>query len=203
VVERDLAAAAGGSEALLIPMPGNRFRIAVDPTPRSGWDDYEIPARSDVTRHRMRFRVGHELGHTLFYERVDGEMPSRTHGSSRQEEAFCDRFARGLLLPDNALRRCRRADRLLQIQREYDVSLEVVLRALGEVQEVHAALFYWHPVSRRPVLQWSNLDAGDKLRKWRLAVHNALRPMRGALYVPSAEATLLAHRRQALVIQSL
>jgi hypothetical protein len=36
VVEADLAAGAGGCEALLVPVDGDRFRIAVDPTPRSG-----------------------------------------------------------------------------------------------------------------------------------------------------------------------
>jgi hypothetical protein len=200
--ETDLASVAGGSEALLIPLPRNGFRIAVDPTPRGGWDNRDSSSRRDVRRQRIRFRVAHELGHTLFYQRTPGELPWRNHGRSELEEAFCDRFARGLLIPDGAVRRCRRISGLLRIQHEHDVSLEVAVRALADIQGLYAALFHWPAKGGGPVVQWSNVAARPQLENWRSAVASGARHMPDALALPAAEAALLGRRRQALVIAS-
>ena len=201
--ETDLASVAGGSEALLIPLPRNGFCIAVDPTPRGGWDNRDSSSRRDVCRQRIRFRVAHELGHTLFYQRTPGELPWRNHCTSELEEAFCDRFARGLLIPDGAVRRCRRISGLLRIQHEHDVSLEVALRALAEVQGLYAALFHWPAKGGGPVVQWSNVAARRRLENWRSAVAAGARHIPDALALPAAEGALLARRRQALVIASV
>lgn len=202
VVERDLAVANGGCEALLIPAARDRFRIAVDPTPRSGWGSTSSRDRSDVARRRIRFRVAHELGHTLFYARSPERPPSRPHGASAEEEAFCDRFARALLLPDQVFDRCQTVAALPRIQGQYDVSLEVTVRALAELRDVDAAVFYWRRGSSSPVVQWSNLGTRSRLGRWRSAVAEALSGAVDALAVSSAEAVLFADRRQAVIVAS-
>ncbi|MFN2468673.1 MAG: ImmA/IrrE family metallo-endopeptidase [Gaiellaceae bacterium] len=91
--------------------------------------------RADLDRHRYRFRVAHELAHTLFYARPGGR-PRRRFAVTGQEEAFCDRVARALLLPDQAvLHRAPTPTALLCVQREYDVSLEMCVRAFAEVHD--------------------------------------------------------------------
>jgi IrrE N-terminal-like domain len=202
VVETDLATGAGGCEALLIPMANNQFRVSVDPTPSSGWGARTALRRSDVARQRTRFRVAHELGHTLFYERAPGRTPRRTRQGGPQEEAFCDRFAQALLIPDNVLRRCGNAARLVRLQREYDISLEVAIRAFAEVRGVDAALFHWAECGSKPIVQWSNVALCERIRKWRAAVGAAVVKTRATLDVSSADAVLLRSRRQALLIAS-
>ena len=133
VARRPLRAAVGGIEATLTPRDGDRFSVVVDPEPAGGWQRIHVPLRGDLARHRYRFRLAHELAHTLFYDRSHGR-PRRRFPVTAAEEVFCDRYARALLLPDHAL-----ADRMvtptevLSVQREYDVSLELCVRAFAEV----------------------------------------------------------------------
>lgn len=88
-VER-LGARDGGQQAALLPRWGGGFTILVDPdlTPaqRSDNPDPVIVAR---------FRVGHELAHTLFYSET--APPRRAVALSPQEEEFCDAFAWALV----------------------------------------------------------------------------------------------------------
>jgi hypothetical protein len=133
VARLPLRAAAGGIEATLTPLDGDRFGVVVDPEPAGGWQRIDVRLRADLARHRYRFRLAHELAHTLFYDR-SGARPRRRFSVTAAEEAFCDRYARALLLPDDAL-----ADRMvtpaevLRVQREYDVSLELCVRAFADV----------------------------------------------------------------------
>jgi Zn-dependent peptidase ImmA (M78 family) len=150
----------------------------------------------------MRFRVAHELGHTLFYERSPNQRPRRVRRGGSREEVFCDRFAQALLLPDDVLRRCGTAARLVRLQGEYDVSLEVAVRAYAELHEVEAALFYWAESSSKPVIQWSNVRPLERIRSWGSAVGAAASNVRKTLAVSSADAVLLRGRRQALLIAS-
>ncbi len=48
---------------------------------------------------RYRTAIAHELAHSLFYE-LDGEVPRRFVGHSKQEEYFCFDVARRVLAPD-------------------------------------------------------------------------------------------------------
>jgi hypothetical protein len=201
VFEGDLAAAGGGCEALLIPVASNHFRIIVDPTPRSGWGQRHAEQKA-VHRQRVRFRVAHELGHTLFYRRFPTQVPSRARERSQPEEDFCDRFARALLVPDSVLRDCREPEHLVDVQQAYDVSLEVALRGLAEVLKLDAALFFWNDRDHRPVVQWTNLPNQRRLGKWRRATRAALSDTRISLNVQSAKGLMLPRRRQALVLQS-
>ena len=64
-----LRAAAGGLQGLLIP-GGEGFHIVVDSEPPGGWGTLRGRLRRDVARHRIRFRVAHEVAHTLFFART-------------------------------------------------------------------------------------------------------------------------------------
>ena len=129
-----LSAAEGMREALLVPLEGNRFGITVDPTPAGGWASIPAKLRARVRRHRLRFRIGHELGHCFAYSRSGGR-PKRHLLDSPAQEAFCDRFSRALLVPEErAAATTATVDGLLALQESCDVSLQVAARALAEAQ---------------------------------------------------------------------
>jgi hypothetical protein len=161
VERRRLRGAEGGIEATLTPLDGDRFKIVVDPEPPGGWDRIDPAVRADLERQRHRFRVAHELGHTLFYDRSAGR-PRRRVAVTRREEAFCDRFAQALLLPDGAVAKCAPSPgEVLRIQREYDVSLETCVRAFADM---HGGVFFGLLVSKgakRPV-RAATMGVGDR-----------------------------------------
>lgn len=163
---RTLRGAAGGVEATIAPLDGNQFRVVVDPEPAGGWERVDEAIQEDVARQRYRFRLAHELCHTLFYDR-SGIRPTRRFSVTRREEAFCDRFARALLLPDVALSGCDATPaEVLRIQREYDVSLELCLRAFAEV---HAGGVFALLLARRggaPVLRPQWVSAAELPARW-------------------------------------
>jgi hypothetical protein len=157
--EECLSAAAGQQEALLMPLRENRFGICVDPTPRGGWSKIRLALRPEVRRHRFRFRFAHELAHTLFYDR-SGDKPRRLHSAGPEEEAFCDEFARALLVPAGAVtKRPPTAASLLALHRDYDVSVEVAARAMAASHpELNVALWFKYPDGDWSA-QWSNIPA--------------------------------------------
>ena len=119
---------------MLTPLPEDRFGITVDPTPRGGWQRIPVHLRKELRRHRFRFRVGHELGHTYFYAR-DGDRPRRHLFDSPEQEEFCDAFSRELLVPIRAARRAAPTpDGLLRLRSTHDVSLELAARSLSAAQ---------------------------------------------------------------------
>lgn len=185
VRECRLSARDGGLEALLIPHRGDAFAITVDPTPRGGWRRCPPPLREALRRHRLRFRIGHELGHTFFYWREGGE-PERHLRDSPAQERFCDAFARALLVPAEALaERPVTADSIVTLQREFDVSLEVAARAMADAHP-GTAVALWHWSGTRPQLQWaSNADADGIPR-----------------YAIPPDAVRLTERRQALLCRA-
>jgi hypothetical protein len=152
-----LSAAGGQQEALLIPLDDNRFGICVDPTPRGGWSKIRPALRPEVERHRHRFRVAHELAHTLFYDR-SGTRPRRLRPGSSEEESFCDEFARALLLPPYAVRqRPPTGHSVAMLHREYDVSLEVAARGMAAAQEGLAVAVWYQRPGGGWHLQWANV----------------------------------------------
>ena len=126
----ELEGRGGGREAMLVPLQENRFGIIVDPTPRGGWSLVPQPVRHDLRRHRLRFRLGHELAHTFFYARRAGQTPRRRLFDSDQQEDFCDRFSRSLLVSRRRIADMEPSvEGLLSLQQACDVSLEVAARA--------------------------------------------------------------------------
>jgi len=142
----------------LIPLGENGFRIPVDPTPRGGWDDVEGPLRKALYRQRRRFLVAHELAHSLFYERSEGQRPARATPLNEAEERFCDEFARWLLLPRAVLERRRSsASAIFDLHREFDISVEVAARALTMAHpELWVAILVFSRDRDRWQLQWMN-----------------------------------------------
>jgi hypothetical protein len=195
-VERaDLDVASGGCEALLVPRCGDRFAVIVDPTPRDGWGCRSSATRGEIARRRIRFRVMHELAHTLFYSR-SGDTPWRHGPESMAEEQFCDQLAASLLLPEKALAACDTASRLVATQRRYDVSLEVAVRAWARVHSVDAALFFW-TTEMRPEVQWATRSRARPIRDWLRELRQSdatLSALRGAT------AHVLRDRQQAVVL---
>lgn len=137
-----------------------------------------MPLRSQLRRQRARFRIGHELGHTFFYWR-DREEPERHLIDSPAQERFCDAFARALLVPPQvASERPPTCATILDLQREFDVSLEVAARSVASGHpRAEVALWHW-AVGARPQQQWANHSCGAEV---------------------APDALRLAERRQALV----
>jgi hypothetical protein len=141
---------------MLAPLPSNRFGVSVDPTPPGGWQRVPIHLRKELKRHRLRFRIGHELGHTLFYSR-EGDEPQRHLFDSPSQEDFCDSFSRELLIPQQYARRAKPSpEGLLRLRERCDVSLELAARAMSAVQpEVGIALWFDRP-EKGMTLQWAS-----------------------------------------------
>ncbi len=158
ISQETLSAALGQEEALLIPLDGDRFSICVDPTPSGGWARIKPRLRRELRRQRHRFRVAHEIAHTLFYDR-GGERPRRRFPGSDQEEAFCDEFARSLLVPRAVARKCGLTpSAVFSLHSSYDVSVEVAARAIAAAQPgVEVAVWYEDP-NHALLLQWSNVS---------------------------------------------
>ena len=61
--ETDLGVHRGGHEALMFPGADGRLQIRVDPRPKDQWGTSSRQLRDQTRRHRLRFRVAHEVAH--------------------------------------------------------------------------------------------------------------------------------------------
>ena len=115
-------------DALLIPRPDGHFSIVVDPIPKT-----ETRLSADIIRHRNRFRIAHEIGHSFFYDR-NFTPPRRLFPASTKEEEFCDEFASALLIPRSIVAQ-QIADpaSIFELHKQYDVSVEVAARSISRV----------------------------------------------------------------------
>jgi len=130
----------GGKQALLIPKPGDRFDICVDPTPSAGWGSTPAAIRKELHEHRFRFLVGHELGHSFFFART-GDQPRRSRRAGRAEENFCDEFARWLLIPPTvASGMPLSAETIFRLHSRYRVSVELAARAVAAARPSEAQI---------------------------------------------------------------
>lgn len=112
-------------EALLIPKDRGGFDIIV--SPMTGDFSKEHP----TVRHRLRFRIAHEIAHSFFYDRRHNPA-KRTIAGSPEEEEFCDRFASALLVPQRLIQNVEpTAPNVLLLQQSFDVSAQVAGRALA------------------------------------------------------------------------
>lgn len=124
--EVKLSAQDGGLEALLVPEVDGSFAILVDSDP---------PGRTlspRVRRHRYRFRVAHEIGHSFFFDR-SVKPAKRLLSHSSEEEAFCDAFAGALLVhPQISAKERPTPEAVFRLSKTFDVSLQVAGRALAK-----------------------------------------------------------------------
>lgn len=86
-----LGAAAGGSQARMLPLPAG-FEVTIDPEPAPGEPDDPAEAAA-----RWRFRLAHELSHVLFFSKETPHV--RVRRAEAGEETFCDLVAALLLVP--------------------------------------------------------------------------------------------------------
>lgn len=129
-------------EAAMLPLDG-RFHIYM----QSNFKDFQKSSR------RRRFTLAHEIGHTLFFERREGELKVRRDAPRGEAlEAACHRAASMILIPTKALtaelrERCLEGgERIRELADRFDVSIEVMIRRLNEL-----SLFgnSWAPVLTR------------------------------------------------------
>ena len=191
------------------------FYLRVDSEPANGWGDIAPSLREATARHRLRFRVGHELGHTFFYERRKGESPRRARRWTKGEEEWCDEFARQLLVPATSAEALpATADSVFRLQSKFDVSLEVAARALASAHgKATVAIWFWPPdaeeLQESLLRQWVSCEA-PALRHWRRSsvVANALadgesKGLLASLSRPSRQLMATARhgrRRQVVVV---
>jgi hypothetical protein len=133
--EAELLAAVDGEDALLVPSTEHQFDVVVDPrlSRREAW----MVARCSVSeveqsaRSTRAFRIGHELGHALFFD--FGRPPRRIQPHQHEEEHFCDSFSRALMVPRNAVIPAT-APELARFASDHEMSLEVAAGSLVDRQ---------------------------------------------------------------------
>jgi IrrE N-terminal-like domain len=163
-----LSAHRGGIEAALAPRSGDRFALLVDTEPCEGWASVFPALREELARHRLRFRVAHEVGHSFFYDR-SGPRPRRLAPNSAAQERWCDRFASALLLPPLVVSRASpTCETLLDLHRKFDVSLQAAARALARVQRERFVAVLVARGRRPPFVrvQWQKSHGGPMDRWW-------------------------------------
>jgi hypothetical protein len=168
---RSLGACGGGIEAALAPRDNDRFEVVVDTEPRNGWASVAAGLREQLARHRLRFRVAHEIGHSFFYDRAH-QRPRRLVFDSPELERWCDRFASALLLPPPVVAAMQVTPQaLLDLQRDFDVSLQVAARACARI---HRERFIALLIARGPRpphirVQWQKRNTAPTSRWWTAA----------------------------------
>ncbi len=148
----------GGAQGFLVPRANGRFRIEVDPEPPGGWQSVPPALRRPLARHRKRFLIAHELAHMFFYE--DGPAgPQRVVFDSARQEAFCDEFARALLVPGEVAADLPFSPRsAVEIQRRFDVSMEVAVRASVAVHTDKGVAWLLLQRAGKTLVQWTSAD---------------------------------------------
>jgi hypothetical protein len=144
----------GGAQGFLVPQEEGGFRIEVDPEPAGGWKSVAPGLRRSLERHRKRFLVAHELAHTLFFE-AGPQGPRRLVLDGARQEEFCDEFARALLVPEEIAAQLPFApESVVELQRRFDVSIELALRGLAAAHDGIG----WLLVQRedKTLIQWDS-----------------------------------------------
>jgi IrrE N-terminal-like domain len=160
-----------GIEAALIPQAGNRFRLVVDTEPPGGWASVRPHLRDELARQRLRFRIAHEIAHSLFYDR-SGTQPRRLVSGSPAQERWCDRFASALLVPPYIVASTPPEPKALcRMQQRFDVSLQVVVRAFARVHRDRFAALLCDRGTRAPQvrIQWQKREHSPAARWWAAA----------------------------------
>lgn len=208
-VER-MSAADGGMEACLVPDADDRFDIVVDPEPRGGWRPHHKELRTEIQRHRLRFRTGHEAAHSFFFHRAPGRVPRRRVQDSAEQERFCDVFAGALLLPPSVVARTSPTpDEIMRMQERYDVSLQLAVRMFADMHPRRSFVLLYtdaEPPFVRP--QWATRRQDWLPRWWATdAIQSLASRDAHAVVVPHKSgrrsrlrAMWLPRRRQALLV---
>lgn len=93
---------------------------------------YQIKYRRGIPKHRLRFALAHELGHTLFFA-PDGTGRSLARMQNHEDpsiEALCDFFASALLLP-----KVRLSKKLADLKPEHGATTDPPLHLIPTLSE--------------------------------------------------------------------
>ena len=116
-------------------------------------DQLRILVRKRDSAPRRRFTIAHELAHHLIF----GVEQVARRAYSTEEEARCDRFAAGMLMPrksfkdaSGALGGVSLSEAVLSLREQFDVSLRSAMRRLDELKLIdrHAVLLLFHREDR-------------------------------------------------------
>jgi hypothetical protein len=125
--------------------------------------------RDEVSRHRVRFVIAHELAHTLFYWRGGG-TPERMVKDSKVQELFCDALASALLVPRTAAATAAlRPESVVELHQRYDVSMEVAARALISAHSDGVGWLMVVPTEASEAwVQWGAERSREAIGPWRV-----------------------------------
>jgi hypothetical protein len=204
-----LGGADGSPQALIMPMENDSFCVLVDSEPVGGW----CPYRGDTDRHRTRFLIGHELGHTFFYVRVPGEPPKRWAMDSSEQEEFCDSFSCALLCPPAVVAATAPTpENIAALSRQYDVSVQLTVRAFADVHRSHSfALLYQDRSGPWQLIpQWNTNMSRYANDWWERSVQTVPRSAARTVLLPLKDggterwkALVLPERSQALLVSEV
>ena len=132
-------------EGLLLALPDGGFAITVDPYLANGISE-------ETARHRIRFRLAHEIGHSFFFDR-ERTPAKRLDPPSAAEEGIlsglCLRPSRSA--PSVAAKTPLTASGLISLKKRYDVSLQVASFALAFSRpDLSVALLEWARAPTKP-----------------------------------------------------
>lgn len=107
VVDVEMAAKAAGATINMRALGAHIGLLQASLTPKKDGFDLWLDTRTthidahETTHSVLRYRIGHELGHTFFYEREPARPRRLPASRSYREEKFCDQFAQDMLLPND------------------------------------------------------------------------------------------------------
>ena len=116
-------------------------------------DQLRILVRKRDSSPRQRFTIAHELAHHFIF----GVEQVARRAYSAEEEARCDRFAAGLLMPrksfkeaTDALEGTALSKAVVSLREQFDVSLRSAIRRLEELKLIdrHLVLLLFHRENR-------------------------------------------------------
>ncbi|MBI5818278.1 MAG: ImmA/IrrE family metallo-endopeptidase [Verrucomicrobia bacterium] len=122
------------TDARIVPLPDRRCQIEFNPC---------------KPKARIRFSIAHELAHTLFpdcYESVRHRLlASEREGDDWQLEMLCNLGAAEFLMPVGAFQELKSGDvgidRLLELRKQFEVSIEAVLLRVVKLTQNSCAVF--------------------------------------------------------------
>ncbi len=149
------------ADARTVPLPDEKFQIEFNP---------------NKPKARVRFSIAHEIAHSLFpdcRQAIRHRHPVLgRHGDEWQLEMLCNLGAAEFLMPVGSFPDFKREnisiDRLLELRRQFEVSIEAVLLRVVRLTEAACAVF---AASKRAVGAHPNryaLDYSVDSRRWGL-----------------------------------
>jgi Zn-dependent peptidase ImmA (M78 family) len=146
---------------------------------------YLIQVNGNQPEARRRFTIGHELGHTFFFE-IDSEVRERVRDGNLDrvsrfdpEESLCNYASAEILMPRRQFGTTIRSsgpssEGLIRLGREFNVSIQAATRRLTQVLPLNLVVAQWEykPETAVYSTNWVvGLNRGTTASRKRLTVH--------------------------------